>query len=395
MEKTLLKIKRMRDSYVFNEAGNLSFLSRLAILFIFLLLACFVTLCLFSLFLTYSSTLSNTLEKAFGGSSNANFFLSSSLLLVFGLVFGFGNWIIKTHDKKKEFSDTFKQKNEILFSESIKLFSQEDKKQKKIGLMQLVYLKKVGFVEAGRIDLLITGKGDLRDGNLESAHLEGIDLSSMDLRGANLKGAKLTKANLEKVNFSRSDITNKQTNLTKADLDGAVLTYADLTEANLMSAYLVEAKLMNANLFKANLMSADLVKAELMYADLTEANLMSADLIEAKLMNANLVEANLMNANLAGANLKNADLTRAILKSATLISATLNQTKLCNADLTGADLRKVELNGTDLTEADLRGANMEEVKGLQDNCLVGAKIDKETKFSEGIDIKKLGATYKN
>ena len=363
MKGMWFKIKEVYKSRALNEAGNLSFLSRLAILFIFLLLACLVTLCLFSLFLTYSSTLSNTLEKAFGGSSNANFFLSSSLLLVFGLVFGFGNWIIKTHDKKKEFSDTFNQKNEVLFSESIKLFSQEDKKQKKIGLMQLVNLKKVGFVEAERIDLLITGKGDLRDGNLESAHLEGIDLSSMDLRGANLKGAKLTGANLQKVEFHNA-------NLSGASLQKVKFYHADLREANLTEANLTEANLFAANLSGANLQKVKFYNANLSRANLTEANLQKVKFYKAGLREANLTEANLTEANIFDVDMKEANLR--------------------GANLRGAKLQEVKFHNTDL-----RGANLEEVKGLQDNCLVGAKIDKETKFSEGIDIKKLGATYEN
>ena len=355
MKRMWFKTKEVYKSFAYNKAGNLSFLSRLAILIFFLFLACLVTLFLFSLFFIYSPTLSNILEEAFGGSSNTIFFLSSSLLFVFGLVFGLENWITKTLDKQKEFSDTFNQKNEVLFSESIKLFSQEDKKQKKIGLMQLIALKKGGFIEAKRIDLLITGKGDLRDENLESAHLEDIDLSSMDLRGANLKGAKLTKAILREVNFSRSDITNKQTNLTKAGL--------------------IEAKLMNANLSDAILESA-----RLEFAILFEAKLCNADLSGAR-----LTDANLTGANLTGANLFDANLERANLREANLF----------DADLRRANLREAKLQEVKFHNVDLRGANLEEVKGLQDNCLAEAKIDKETKFSESINTKHLGVTYEN
>ena len=336
MKGMWFKIKEVYKSFPFNEAGDLSFLSRIIILIFFLFLAYYIT---FHLFLPFClPILLDTVQKVVGESSDTKFFLSSFLLFVFGLVFGFGNWIIKTHDKKKEFSDTFNQKNEALFSESIKLFSQEDKKQKKIGLMQLVNLKKVGFVEAERIDLLITGKGDLRDGNLESAYLEGIDLSSMDLRGANLKGAKLTGANLQKVEFHNA-------NLSGASLQKVKFYHADLREANL-----TEANLTKANLFTANLRGANLQKVKFYHADLREANLTEANLTEANLTEANLFDVDLREANLRGANLRGAN---------------------------------------------LRGANLEEVKGLQDNCLVGAKIDKETKFSENIDPKRLGVTYEN
>lgn len=115
-----------------------------------------------------------------------------------------------------------------------------------------------------------------------------------DLSNANLKGAILKWANLAGANLYKSIL--QKTDFEGADLSRTNLSYADFSGANLK----------DTNLAKANLINAKLTGAVLRGADLSDANLSAANID-----NTNFAEANLSNARLKGATLRRADLSRA------------------------------------------------------------------------------------
>ena len=121
---------------------------------------------------------------------------------------------------------------------------------------------------------------------------------------------------------------------------------------------LVKANLHNANLGGADLHKADLREAVLAKAFLHGADLGGADLTAANLHGANLNGANLVKANLNEANLVKASLHWADLREAFVVNADLREAFVVKADLRGANLREGDLSGTDLTEADLSGADL-------------------------------------
>ncbi len=84
---------------------------------------------------------------------------------------------------------------------------------------------------------------------------EGKEGERADLSKANLQKAILRGANLQKAFLGGA-------NLQGANLDGANLQGADLTEANLQGAVLLWANLQGANLDGANLQGATLVGAK-------------------------------------------------------------------------------------------------------------------------------------
>ena len=114
-------------------------------------------------------------------------------------------------------------------------------------------------------------RADLRGANLGCTNLSGADL-----RGAILEGADLRFANLGCADLSGADLRG-------ADLRGADLRFANLRFANLEGANLSGANLRDANLKGANLRYAILEGADLRYAILEGANLSNADLKDAKI----------------------------------------------------------------------------------------------------------------
>ena len=136
-----------------------------------------------------------------------------------------------------------------------------------------------------KADLL---KAHLEKARLPDAHLEGADLEEArldwaDLSGAHLEGAYLMNAHLEGVD------------LTGAHLEGAHLEGTSLEGARLSDAHLEGANLQRANLRGATLHETHLQQANLKYCDLrgVETNLVKADLEGAQLYNADLFQADI------------------------------------------------------------------------------------------------------
>ncbi|MBD2033906.1 pentapeptide repeat-containing protein [Leptolyngbya sp. FACHB-321] len=139
----------------------------------------------------------------------------------------------------------------------------------------------------------------------------------------------------------------QRTNLSRANLNGAILINANLNVAHLSRANFRGANLNGANLRGAILRGADLINANLSRADLIDANLIGAILINANLNVAHLSRANLNGAKLINADLIGANLSRANLNGVKLINAKLNGANLNGANLIGADLRDTKRVGTE------------------------------------------------
>lgn len=152
---------------------------------------------------------------------------------------------------------------------------------------------------------------------------------SLDLSRTDIQGAVLVGAYLEGVNFS------------KARLGGALLTGAHLEGADLSEAHLEGAHLRGAHLEGADLTAAHLERA----------NLRGAHLMRALLVGAYLEEANLSGTHLEGAELAAAHLEGANLKGAHLEGADLMAVHLEKANLRGAHLERADLNAAHLTDA--------------------------------------------
>jgi uncharacterized protein YjbI with pentapeptide repeats len=128
---------------------------------------------------------------------------------------------------------------------------------------------------------------------VNEAELEEIDLRYMTARkaflvGVGLKAAKLTKSDLSYADLRGAILTRahlESSQLLGAKLDRAVLAGAHLREATLTCTYLRNAILSGTDLRDANLMWAKLDGAELSGADLDGAWLHGADLSEAKFLN--------------------------------------------------------------------------------------------------------------
>ncbi len=118
------------------------------------------------------------------------------------------------------------------------------------------------------------------------------------------------------------------------------------TPLNLAYTFVPEISLREKNLARANLQGANLMLAVLEGADLRAANLRGAFLRRANLCRANLRDADLWGAILEGARLQAAD-----LRGAFLLGANLRHAVLEGADLRGTDLSHAKLDHVRLERA--------------------------------------------
>ncbi len=134
-----------------------------------------------------------------------------------------------------------------------------------------------------KVDLL---KGQLEEAKLSDAHLEGADLEEAHLEGADLKFSHLKEAYMMKAHLEGADLTGahlRGAHLEGANLQGAKLAGARLEKANLQMVDLRGATLQKAHLQQANLRYCDLRGAEtnLNKANLEGAHLYGVDLSQA------------------------------------------------------------------------------------------------------------------
>lgn len=239
----------------------------------------------------------------------------------------------------------------------------------------------------------------LAGANLSSANLSGADLSDADLRQAHLTAANLADARLHKTDLAGADLAGADLqgavpakpplgisrwvppNLSRANLNEAVLREANLAETNLTEASLRGTLLDKANLHKAILREANLQGAQLNKANLSQANLKDADLSEANLTKANFASAILTKATFKGAKMRGVDAWQANLKDADLSGADLSEARLAmcflfNGNLREANLTGANLRGANLSRADLSGAKLERAD-LRGAYLSGAIVTDE------------------
>lgn len=150
-----------------------------------------------------------------------------------------------------------------------------------------------------------------------------------DLTRANLQGKNLTEANLNGANLS-------QAKLSGANLNGADFSGATLTGINLKGANISDVDLSGVRVNKQSLLA-------LIKVNLTGGGWFQSAPILSKQDLLDLLEPELDQVILSGDNLKEANLSGANLSKANFIGANLQGAKLSGADLTGADLTGAKL----------------------------------------------------
>ena len=100
-------------------------------------------------------------------------------IAVFVFIHGIGVWLIRTHDAKKQFADTFDQKQTALFSHALQLlFKKDNIIANSAGLKELVALKTRDKTRENRE-------------RVDTITSSGLELEGAKLQGADLQGAKL------------------------------------------------------------------------------------------------------------------------------------------------------------------------------------------------------------
>jgi uncharacterized protein YjbI with pentapeptide repeats len=130
----------------------------------------------------------------------------------------------------------------------------------------------------------------------------------------------------------------------KPDLSFSNLFNANLSKADLNNALLYDIGFSNAILGSADLNNAILYNGDLRFTHLKFANLSNAEISKADLSNADLNSANLSNANLNSANLSYANLSYANLSYANLTKIRALDAKFLQANLTGACIEDWHIN---------------------------------------------------
>ena len=207
---------------------------------------------------------------------------------------------------------------------------------------------------------------------------------SFSLRGRDLRYARLDRSDLHQVDLTNSNLDHAS--FLGADLRDAWLNCADqnavLVEGDRLKAQcstarnsdFSRAKLNGANLFGIDLSQATLHGAHLQGADLSKSILTGADFFTAHLEKANITGevrargasfllAHLEGADLSWAQLQYADLSNAQLQGAFLKHANLQSASLRDSDVSMGSLQLAQLYGADLsglkvTATDMRGVRI-------------------------------------
>ena len=125
---------------------------------------------------------------------------------------------------------------------------------------------------------------------------------------------------------------------------------------------------------RADLRNSDLRQIDLSRVQLQQAVLIGANLGRSKLQHARLYQADLSSASLTEASLFNVDLRQANLGGADLSDTYLFNVDLGQANLAGVNFRNAKLYYTKLNEATLQNSDLSSVKGLSAEELAGANV---------------------
>lgn len=202
---------------------------------------------------------------------------------------------------------------------------------------------------------------------LIDSDLSRANLSGAILRNANLSKAKLPNGNMIAANLDGADFSGVE--MPHAKFSGATLRKTCFKEANLQYADMREASMIQIDLSGANLWQADLKKANLFEANLEKATLRMAQMEDVHLDSANLVEASLVGAKLNHAGLADSDIRGALLTNTNLSGANLTR-----ANLEDAALRWSNLRGTIFYNANLRGVGLSNVEFDENTVLPDARL---------------------
>jgi len=213
----------------------------------------------------------------------------------------------------------------------------------------------------------------LRGRDLRYARLDRSDLHQVDLTNANLDHASFIGADLQNAWLNCADpnavlveadrrkaqcSTARNSDFSRAKLQGARLLGIDLTQATLQDALMQGADLSYAILVDSDFLNAHLEKASITGGvNAHGVSFLLAHLEGADLSWAQLQYADLSNAHLQGTMLKHANLQSASLRDSDLSMGTLKQAKLYGADLSGlkivaTDMRKARIWMTRPPETD-------------------------------------------
>ena len=179
---------------------------------------------------------------------------------LFAFIVSTAAWVIRTFDKRKEFYDSLKLRNDAIFAEFAKLvLSAESSTARAQGVLGLVRLKREHPDYESWVDAVTsTTNLDLRRAMLQNADLSGANLREVDLSGANLSETNLSEVNLRWANLSEycvNDADQKPANMAWSISDG-IKRLQRKEMANLID--LISTDLSGANLSKANISGANL-----------------------------------------------------------------------------------------------------------------------------------------
>ncbi len=226
--KTLIK-------QILDEDNPLPWRTRIWVYFCFFCLALiFASFLLFLVGVVWDFFNKNALEQK----SAVTLFLT-----FFGFAFGAGHLIVKTHDIKKQFKDSYSQRAQQQLTTALGLLygNKKDANAKSAGVRLLSQLAQdPNYVDSEKIKTSFLMHADLEETKLTNVNLSGFNLqrailTGSDLRGANLSGANLTFATMKEAILEGAD-------LQRANLFGADLTEAFMTGSDLRGADLTEAK---------------------------------------------------------------------------------------------------------------------------------------------------------
>ena len=190
---------------------------------------------------------------------------------------------------------------------------------------------------------------DLRGADFSGALLAEADLCGLDLSGAIFAGTNLINADLSGVKLVGARLDNVL-------LEDASLVGADLNSASLFGANLREARLHNGvPSCGTEVMQTSLANTNLSFADLSGALLTSGDIDES----GNTCDVNSLHSPLfVGAVWTQSNLSNAVLNGARLVGAHFNNTTLNGAQLNNACLTDSTILRSDFTQALMNNANL-------------------------------------
>jgi hypothetical protein len=281
--------------------------------------------------------------------------LISTLVVVFGGLFGFWRWRVDRRDAQdkeskdrrdvqdKELEDRKAERERRDEEQKRWLKDQEAEREKRAEERFQAVVEGLGSTNlATQVGAAIMLRTFLRPG-YEQFYSQVFDLTVvyLRLRHVDPETAKpldplsqtLIPVFMESFPFARDYLKQSPQFLdaTSIQLDNALMKDADLQHIWMPEAYLRKANIRRINLHKAELRDTDFFDSSLHGANLSEANLFVASFRKARLYGANLRGANLLWTNFAEADLTEADLTEAGLNGADFRGAKVTPEQLGKA----------------------------------------------------------------